>query len=135
MTQKYGGTQEGEIARYYLGAQAADKGRLSEAEGHYRGVIDSGEKPYASLARLALGELLASQGKQDEAEKMVRYVVDNPTVLVSKQEATIALARIIKQNKPEEARKLLEPLRAERSAVSRAAVNVLGEISAQSAQR
>jgi predicted negative regulator of RcsB-dependent stress response len=129
LSNKYPGTQEGEIARYYLATMAADKGRLSEAEGHYRGVINSGLTAYASLAKLALGEILASQGKVAEAESLVKSVVDSPTVLVSKEEATLTLARILKQTKPEEARKLLEPLRTERSAVSRAAVNLLGEIS------
>jgi hypothetical protein len=56
--------------------------------------------------------------------------MDDPTVLVSKEEATITLARLLAKSNPVEARKLLEPLRAERGPVSRAAITLLGEIPA-----
>jgi hypothetical protein len=48
---------------------------------------------------------------------------------VSKEQAIIALAKLKAKDNPAEARKLLEPLRAEkRSAVSRAAITALNEI-------
>jgi len=58
-------------------------------------------------------------------------LIDDPTILVSKEQATIALAKVLAKKNPAEARKLLEPLRAERGPVSRAALTALGEMSAQ----
>lgn len=129
LAAKYSGSAEGTIAEYYLGAQASDKGDLSQAQKRFQSVIDSGEKPYASLAKLSLAQIYGAQGKLGDGEKLIRSVIDDPTVLVSKEEATIALARLIAPTKPDEARKLLEPLRgSSRSAVSRAAITALSDI-------
>lgn len=129
IASKYPGTEEGEIAEYFLAAIAADKGNMQEAERRFKLVADSSNAAYASLAKLALAPIYQSEGKAAEAEKLIRSVIDKPTVLVSKEEATIALARLISATKPQEARKLLEPLRAnERSPVSRAALTALSDI-------
>ncbi len=69
--------------------------------------------------------------RQADAEKLLRSLIDDPTILVSKEQATIALAKVLAKKNPAEARKLLEPLRAERGPVSRAALTALGEMSAQ----
>ncbi len=125
---KYSGSDQGMVAEYTLASLAADQGRLAEAEKRYLLVAGSGNKPYASLAKLALGDLYTSQRRSAEAEKVLREVVANPTIFVSKEEATIALARAIGSTKPDEARKLLEPLRTSRSAVAQAAIQAIGEI-------
>ena len=54
---------------------------------------------------------------------------DNPTALFSKENAQIELAKLIAPTKPEEAKKLLEPLRqlSTRNAVSRWAITAFGE--------
>jgi len=91
-------------------------------------VISDGGKEYAALARLSLAQIYESQGKSGEAEKLLRHVVDNPTTLVSKEQATISLAKVLAKTKPDEARKLLEPLRTERSAVSRAAIQAISDL-------
>ncbi len=123
------GTQEGAIAEMYLASDAADKGNLAEAERMYKDVMDSAPDAYASLARMSLAHVEAAEGKQGDAEKLLRDAVAHPSVTVSKEEATIQLARLIAKDKPDEARKLLEPLRTEpRAAVSRAALTALGEI-------
>jgi predicted negative regulator of RcsB-dependent stress response len=126
---KYSGTEEGYIAEFYLGTTAADKGNSGEAERRFKQVVDNAGEPYASLSRLSLAQLYGSRGNLAEAEKLIRYDMDHPTVLVSKEQATIAMAHLWETTKPQEARKLLEPLRASpRSAVSRAALTALSEI-------
>ena len=78
---------------------------------------------------MSLAQLYAGQGKFAEAEKMARGVMTNPTILVSKEMATVEVARILAASgKPDEARKLLEPMRTGRTAPSRAAIAALGEI-------
>lgn len=128
LADRFPSSSEGVLARYYLGVNSADKGNLAEAAKAFQQVADSSEKGWASLAKLALARIDQSQGKLADAEKLLRSVVDHPTILVSKEEATIALAKVIAINNPDEARKMLEPLRTDRSAVSAAAVTALGEI-------
>jgi predicted negative regulator of RcsB-dependent stress response len=124
----YSGSKEGAIARYYLGTAAADKGDLATAEKSLREVVDNGGKNYASLAKLALASVLQAAGKAGEGEQLLRSLVSSPTDFVSKDQATIALARYLAGTNPAEARKLLEPLRTERSAVSRAALTALSDL-------
>jgi hypothetical protein len=67
-------------------------------------------------------------GRQADAEKLLRALYDKPTTFVSKEQAAIALARAISTTKPAEARKLLEPLRTERPAISQAAITLLSQL-------
>jgi hypothetical protein len=125
---KYQGSDEGWIAQYYQGAIAADEGRLPDAQRLLKDVADSGPGTYASLAKLSLADLYAQGGKTAEAEQLLRSLVDKPTEFVSKDQAAIALARLLARSRPAEARKLLEPLRTERGTISRAAITALSEI-------
>jgi predicted negative regulator of RcsB-dependent stress response len=129
LASKHSGSNEGLIAEYYLGSSAADHNKTAEAEKHFKKVIDDGDKLYRSLAQLSLAQIYVVTGRGPEAEKLLRSLMDSPTLFVSKEEATIALARVIGKTKPDEARKLLEPLRTSRSSVSQLAVGALGELS------
>jgi len=131
VANKYNGKEEGKIARYFLGLYYADKGNLAEAEKQLKPVAESGKDAYASQAKFSLAQVYDSLGRQAEAEKLLRSVMDDPTVLVSKEQATITLAKLLAKKNPAEARKLLEPLRGERGPVSRAAITALGEIPAR----
>jgi len=128
LANKYPTKDEGFIGKYYLGIINADQGKFQEAAKHFQSVISDGGKEYAALARLSLAQIYESQGKIGEAERLLRHVVDNPTTLVSKEQATISLAKVLAKTKPDEARKLLEPLRTERSAVSRAAIQAISDL-------
>lgn len=131
LADKYSGSTEAMIAHYYMAVNAADKGNLQEAEKHFKIVADSGKDAYASQAKLSLAQMYDSQGKTDEAEKLLKSVLNDPTIMVSKEQATVALARVMAKKNPAGARKLLEPLRTERGAVSRTAINLLSEIPAR----
>jgi predicted negative regulator of RcsB-dependent stress response len=125
---KHSGTDQGEVAQYYIGTIDADKGDIASAEKSFKQVADSGNANYASLAKLALAPIYKSQGKTADGEKVLRSIVDHPTLFVSKEEATIVLAQYMQSYNPVEARKLLEPLRTDRSTISRAALAALAEI-------
>ena len=127
--QKYPSKREGLIARFYLGVLSADQGKVLEAENFWKPITEAGDADYASQAKLSLAQLYETQGRAADAEKLLRSVLDHPTIMVSKEQAAIALAHALARTKPEEARKLLEPLRTERSAVSRMAITALGEMS------
>jgi len=128
LAARYRGTQEGAVAALVLAADAADAGKMDESEKRYRDTVDSAPKLYGSLAKLSLAQVYAAEGKAADAEKTLRDLIAHPTLIVSKEQATIALGRLLSSTNPAEARKILERLRTERSAVSQAAVAALGEI-------
>lgn len=128
VASKYPGSQQGATAEYYLGAMAADQGDLATAEKLFRSVADNGSKDFASLAKLSLAPVLQAENKGAEGERLLRSLIDHPTAFVSKDQAIIALARYLAPTDPQQARKLLEPLRTERSSISRVALTVLSEI-------
>jgi predicted negative regulator of RcsB-dependent stress response len=123
------GSEEGDIAEFFLGTNAADEGNLPDAVKHFNAAIDSGSGPYASEAKLSLAQVYAAQGKVNDGERLIQSVIDHPTVMVSKDAAILALADLIKTSDPQRARKLVEPLRTStRSAVSKAAITLAGSI-------
>lgn len=132
LAAKYPGTDEGAVAEFFLGTNAADNGKLSDAEKYFKAAVDSGSGPYASVAKLSLAQIYASEGKLADGEKLLQSVIDHPTVLVSKDEATIVLAQMMESSNPQKARKLLEPLRTSRRPnVSKAAIDAVGQLPSQ----
>jgi predicted negative regulator of RcsB-dependent stress response len=125
---EHSSAKEGLIADYYLGCIAADAGKLDEARKHFQSVADSGNKDYSSLAKLSLAEVDYMQNRAAEGEKILRGLIDHPTLLVSKDQATISLARHLAKTNPAEARKLLDPLIKSQTVASQVAVGVMSEI-------
>src|SRR5262249_9446922 len=109
---KYSGTTEGEIAQYYLGSIQADQGKMAEAEKSFKAVAEKGNERYASLAKLALAQIYFSDGRDAQGEAVLKDLSDHPTEFVSKDQASLTLARYLAVKKPAEARKLLDTLRA-----------------------
>ena len=128
LAAKYPGSDEGLIAEYYLGSINADQGKSAEAIKHLKAVADSGNVQYASMARLSLGQLYFADGHAAQGEQLLRSLIAQPTIFVSKEQATLVLGRELAKTKPDEARKLIGPLRTSRSAVSSAALEVYGEL-------
>jgi predicted negative regulator of RcsB-dependent stress response len=125
------GGEEGEIAQYYLGAIQADQGKLAEAEKSFQEVAQKGDEKYASLSKLSLAQIEFADGRSELAEKTLRELMDKPTIFVSKEQATITLARYLMVKKPAEARKLLDPLRKVPGPVGQTAIQAYGEIAPQ----
>jgi hypothetical protein len=128
LAAKDSGSDEGYIAEYYLGCIAADQGKLSDAEKRFSSVADSAGKKYGSLAKYSLGQIYFAEGKNDLGAKTLRSLIDNPTVFVSKDQATLTLARLLGPTKPAEARTLLDPMRAKPGAVGQAAMQAYGDL-------
>jgi predicted negative regulator of RcsB-dependent stress response len=128
LASKYHGSQEGAMGEFYLASDAVDRGNMAEAEKRFKDLVDSAPSAYSSLAKLSLAKVYSGEGKDADAEKLLRDLMAHPTVTVSKEEATIQLALVLGKKNPDEARKMLEPMRTERTAISRAAVQALGEV-------
>jgi len=131
VTQAYPGSAEGEIAEYYLGSIRADQGKLAEAEKSFKEVADKGDDRYASLARLSLAQIYFADGRDSQGESVLRELMAHPTMFVSKDEATVSLARYLMTKNPAEARKLLEPLRSQPGGVGQVALSLYGQLPPQ----
>ncbi|MBV9506635.1 MAG: tetratricopeptide repeat protein [Acidobacteriia bacterium] len=129
ITTKYPGSDEAEIATYYLGSISADQANLAAAEKSFQEVAQKGNERYASLAKLSLGQVYFAEGKLDLAEKTLRDLAAHPTLFVSADQANIALARLLMASKPAEARKILDPIRNRQGAVGQVALTLYGQIS------
>jgi len=127
LVAKYHGTQEGAIAQMYMASDAVDKSDFANAERIYKDVVDSAPRDLAAMAQLSLAKVYAAENKTADAEKLLRGLIAKPAGTVSKEQATLHLAKLLIKDRCSEARKLLEPLRMERTAVSRAAVTALSE--------
>jgi len=125
---RYPGTAEGYISEYYIGAITADQGKLAEAAGHFQSVADKADSKYASLAKYSLAQIYFAQGKDALGEKTLRDLMAHPTLYVSKDQATLTLARLLLPKNPAETRKLLDPLRSVQGTVGQAALNVLSQL-------
>jgi len=128
---KYSGSTEGEIAQYYLGSIKADQGKLAEAEKLFQEAAQNGDAKYSSLAKYSLAQLYFGDGRADQGEKTLRDLIDHPTLFVSKDQATLTLARFLAPTKPAEARKLLEPLRISKGMAGTLALNLISELPPQ----
>jgi predicted negative regulator of RcsB-dependent stress response len=125
---EHGGSSEAYIAEYTLAATDLDAARFDAARGKYQDVADHANANYASLAKLALAQLYAAQNKTTEAQSLLKDLIGHPTDLVSKNQATFELAKVLAPSQPEEARKLLQPLARAAGDVSQAAATALGEL-------
>ena len=129
---KYSGSEEAIIAENYLGAIAADQGKLPDAEKRFKSVADSGNKQLASVAKLSLAQLYEVQGRSKEAETLLRDLLDHPTEFVSKEQVSFALARLLIKSNPAEARKLIDPLRTSANpTISQEAISLSAELAQQ----
>ncbi len=128
---KYSGSDEGNIAVYYLGAIRADEGKLAEAEKLFLQVADHASANYASLAKLSLADIYYADGRADQGEKTLRELITHPTVFVSQDDATITLARHLAAKNPAEARKLLTPIRGGKGLAASMAQELYAELPPQ----
>lgn len=125
------GSDAAAVAIYQLGVLAADQGDMNEAARQFEKSAQIGSREYASTAKLALAQVYQALGKNGDAEKVLRDLIANPTALVSKEQATFTLARLLATSNPAEARKLVDPLQKDsRPVIARNAVALLGELPA-----
>ena len=128
---RFPGTEEASIAMFQKATMLADKGNLAESRKVYEQLAATGGD-LGSLAKFSIAQANVAEGKVAEGEKILRDLIAAPTAMVSKEQATMALARAIMSTRPDEARKLIEPLRVHpRNQVSRNAIALLGEIPAK----
>ncbi len=122
------GSTEAYAAEYFLAGLDVTEGKLDEAIKKYDHVISGAEANYASLAKLAKAQTLLSASRSADAQAVLKDLIANPTAMVSKEQASITLAKAIAATQPEEARKLLVPIASANSDISQAAVSAMSEL-------
>jgi predicted negative regulator of RcsB-dependent stress response len=128
---KYSGSDEAQIAEYYLGCIHSDQGKMADAEKNFLNVANRGDKNYASLGKIALADIYFSDGRADQGEKMLRDLMDHPTVFVSKDQAALSLAKHLTGHKNAEARKLLADIKDGKSPVASIAQGLYSQLPPQ----
>ena len=123
-----GGSDEAYAAEYYLAGIDVTDGKQDDALKKYDHVASGSNADYASMAKLAKAQVLFSVNRAPEAETVLKDLIANPTAMVSKEQASMVLAKGIAASQPEEARKLLTPIAAEKSDVAQAAATALSEL-------
>jgi tetratricopeptide (TPR) repeat protein len=133
ITKDFSGTTETRIARYYLGLVYRDQGKMAEAQKQLEQAVSegAGTENVAALARLALADVYLAQGKDEEGRKIYEYLIKNPSDTVSEARAQLAMARYLRDRKPDEARKLLNELMKRPGTVSAAAGMILRDMPSQ----
>jgi len=131
LASKYSGSDEAEIAEYYLGCIHSDQGKMADAEKNFQNVANHANKNYASLAKMALAEIYFSDGRVDQGEKTLRDLMANPTIFVSKEQAAISLAKHLTGRNNAEARKLLAPIKDGKSPIAAIAQTMSAQLPPQ----
>jgi tetratricopeptide (TPR) repeat protein len=108
ISEKYGRTDSGAMANYFLGLCAEDMNDNGKAEEYLKKVSDSGNKDLASLAKSALASLYHDTGRDQLAIDLYKQLIEKPTNTVPKPSAQIALADLYAAKDPLQARKLYE---------------------------
>src|SRR5207244_8046022 len=125
----YSGSEEGDVAQYYLGGKALDAGKVDDARKKFQDVADHANSNYASLAKLSLAQLDLAENRAPEAENLAKDLAEHPTDLVSKTQANFLHAQILAMSsKPEEARKIYQQIAQEKSDASQLAVTAMAEL-------
>lgn len=127
VVSKDGGSREGLIAQYYRGTLRAQGGDVKGAIADLETVAHSTNE-VAPLAKIALAQLYAGQNRVADAQRLLGEIMDKPTDLVSKAQAQILLARLEGTTNPQDAKRLLQSMKNQDPAVTRAAQEVSSQL-------
>jgi predicted negative regulator of RcsB-dependent stress response len=131
LTTEYSGSNEAAVASYFRGTDLVEEGDLPKGLEHLDKAIQAGNRDTKALATFAKANALRFQGKTEEAETLLRSILDRPGGFITQDQVTLSLAELIAESKPDEAMKLLEPLRVSEGAVQRIAARMITEIRKQ----
>ncbi len=109
----HSGTVAAAGASFYAGLLDQEQGHITEAQSHFEQAARGKGSEYPALARLSLGGLLLEGGDAKAARTQFQQLVGNPTRTVSRDRATIEVARTFVESDPERARQILNGIQTE----------------------
>jgi tetratricopeptide (TPR) repeat protein len=110
IVQKYGRTDSGVNAQYFLGLTAEDMGDNAKAEEQFKKVASSGNKDIAGLANRALAELYHDTGRDQQAIEIYKKLIEKPVNSVPKVQSQLALAEIYESKDSSQAKRIYEEI-------------------------
>lgn len=113
VADKYGSTNSGKLARYFVGLTDIDLNDNQAAEKDLKDVISSGKPDVVSLAKMALASLYRSEGKDQQAIQLYKEVADNPTNATPKVVAQLQMAETYEAKDPQNARIVYQEIQKE----------------------
>ncbi|MDZ7636892.1 MAG: tetratricopeptide repeat protein [Bryobacterales bacterium] len=127
-SKEHAGTNEDALAHYFVASNAIEERAFDKALTEVELAIQHGNSDTAAIARFMKANILAAQGKDADAEKIYRELLNTSSGFVTQGEVTLALAKVIAKKSPDEAIKLLEPLRLAEGSTQRIASQTIEEI-------
>ena len=94
IVDNYPHTHTADMARYFIGVNAANENDTATAERNLKAVASSGNRELASVAKLALASLYASTNHTKDAVALYQELINKPTASVSKVAAELQLAEL-----------------------------------------
>ncbi len=107
------GTRAALFAKHYQALCQWEKGEHDSALAGLEELTRAADPNVAALAKLHLAGYYETLGRAAEAEKLYRDLADHPAVTVPRATALLALAQLVSNRDPAEARRLLEEVKAE----------------------
>jgi len=101
------------MAKHYEALALYQAGETDQATKDLEELSRAADRNVAALAKFHLAEIHESQGHSPEAEKLFRDLMEHPTQTVPRELSQLALADLLAQSKPVEARQLYEQLKAD----------------------
>lgn len=130
VSEKYGRTDSGNMATYFLGLCAEDMSDNTKAEAYFKKASDSGNKDLSALAKSALASLYHDTNRDQQAIDIYKQLIEKPTNTVPKSTAQLALADLYAAKDQAQARKLYEEVQKENAdnPISQLAASKLGAL-------
>ncbi len=113
VADKYGRTNSGELAKYFVGLTDIDLNNTAEAERELKEVASTRNADTSALAKMALASLYRREGKDQDAIALYKQVADKPTNTVSKGAAQLEMAATYESKDPQNARIVYQQIQKE----------------------
>ena len=101
------------MAKHYEALARYEAGQTDEAIKELEELSHGADRNVAALAKFHLAGLYETKGRGADAEKLYRELAEQPTPTVPRELSQLALADLLAQSKPDEARQLYEKLKAD----------------------
>lgn len=111
VASKYGSSESGKIAQYFVGLTDIDLGKTADAESALKSVSGPFSKDLNALAKVALANLYVQTGKNQQAIDLYNELIAKPTDTVPASAAQLQLAAIYEKTDPIQAKKIYAVLK------------------------
>lgn len=113
VAEKYGHTNPGEIARYFVGLTDIDLNQNQAAEQDLKKAAGARNSDVAGLAKMALASVYRTEGKTQQAIELYKEIADHPTAAAPKSVAQLQMAETYEATDPRNARIVYQQIQKE----------------------